>query len=338
MKDSKILVTGANGFIGQALCQKLAADGWPVAGAVRNESAAGKLRGAVEPAIVGAVGPETDWVPALAGVDSIVHLAARVHAVQDRAADKIAVYRTVNVAGTQRLAEMAASRGVRRFIYLSSVKVVGEGKSSPYTEDDRPMPSGCYAISKQEAELDLLNINYKTGLEVVVLRPPLVYGPQVKANFLQFLKVVDKGLPLPFENVKNRRSLIYLGNLIEAILTCIQHPRAAGNTYFVSDGQDTSTPELIKKTAALLGKPSRMFPFPLPLLRLLSKLGGKFETMNKLIESLTMDISKIRTELDWKPPYSMAEGLIDTAQWYRQYRQALWGIRGSKTCNPTKLR
>ena len=316
MIDSKVLVTGANGFIGQGLCQKLVADGWAVAGAVRNESAAGKLRGEVESVIVGAVGPDTDWVPALSGVDSIVHLAARVHVMQKRVAEPAAVYRAVNVAGTARLAKTAASMGVRRLIYLSSIKVNGEGKPVPYTEHDEPMPADPYGISKYQAEQILQEIAATSDLEVVVLRPPLVYGPHVKANFQQLLNVVDKGLPLPLAKVKNRRSMIFLGNLIDAILVCIQHPAAAGKTYLVSDGRDMSTPEILQKTAAVLGKPSRLFPFPIPLLRLMAKPAGKSDAVKRLLDSLCVDISKIRAELNWKPRFTMEEGLSQTANWY----------------------
>ena len=316
VKDSKVLVTGANGFIGQALCQKLVADGWSVAGAVRNESAASKLRGEVERVIVGAVGPDTDWVQALSGVDSIVHLAARVHVMRDLTAEPIAVYRAINVAGTYQLAQTAASMGVRRFIYMSSVKVNGQGNSVTYTEKDRPMPADPYAISKYEAEQLLQEIIEKTGLEVVVLRPPLVYGPYVKANFLQLLKVVDMGIPLPFANVRNQRSLIFLENLLDAIITCIHHPKAARKTYLLSDGIDTSTPELIQKTASALGRPVRLFPFSLNLLRLLAKITGRSEAVSRLLNSLAIDSSRISTELDWTPRFTMAEGLAETAAWY----------------------
>jgi nucleoside-diphosphate-sugar epimerase len=318
VKDSKVLVTGANGFIGQALCQKLVADGWSVAGAVRNESAAGKLRGEVESVIVGAVGPDTDWVQALSDVDSIVHLAARVHVMRDLAAEPIAMYRDVNVAGTEHLAQMAASMKVRRFIFLSSIKVNGEGKQIPYTECDKPMPSDPYGISKYEAEQLLQVISARTDLEIVVLRPSLVYGPQVKANFLKLFKVIKMGIPLPFANVKNQRSLIFLGNLIDAIALCIDHPKAAGKTYLLSDGVDTSTPELIQKVASMLGKSPRLFPFSLTLLRQLAKVAGKSEAVSRLLDSLSVDCSLICTELDWIPRFTMTEGLAETAKWYLQ--------------------
>jgi nucleoside-diphosphate-sugar epimerase len=236
----------------------------------------------------------------------------------DTAADAITKYRRVNVAGTNHLAQTAALMGVRRFIYMSSVKVYGEGNAVAYTEHDRPRPADAYAISKYEAEQLLQEINDKTDLEVVVLRPPLVYGPHVKANFLQLLKVVDMGIPLPFANVRNQRSLIFLGNLIDAIVLCIDHPKAAGKTYLLSDGVDTSTPELIKKVASMLGKPPRLFPFSLTLLRQLAKVAGMSEAVSRLLDSLSVDCSKICTELDWIPRFTMTEGLAETAKWYLQ--------------------
>jgi nucleoside-diphosphate-sugar epimerase len=233
-------------------------------------------------------------------------------------AEPIAVYRAVNVAGTEHLAQMAASMNVRRFIFMSSIKVNGEGNAVAYTEHDRPMPADPYAISKYEAEQLLQEINKKNGLEVVVLRPPLVYGPYVKGNFLQLFKVVDMGIPLPLASVRNQRSLIFLGNLLDAIVTCIHHPKAARKTYLLSDGIDTSTPELIQKAASALGRPVRLFPFSLNLLRLLAKITGRSASVNRLLNSLVLDNSRISTELDWTPRFSMAEGLAKTAKWYLQ--------------------
>ncbi len=275
-----------------------------------------KLPVGIEKIKIKSIGPSTDWQEALNGIDTVIHLAARVHVLGDTAADAITEFRRVNVAGTKHLAQTAASMGVRRFIYMSSVKVNGEGNSVAYTEKDRPMPADPYAISKYEAEQILQEINEKTDLEVVVLRPPLVYGPHVKANFLQLLKVVDMGIPLPFANVRNQRSLIFLENLLDAIITCIHHPKAARKTYLLSDGIDTSTPELIQKTASALGRPVRLFPFSLNLLRLLAKISGRSEAVNRLLNSLAIDSSRISTELDWTPRFTMAEGLAETAAWY----------------------
>lgn len=318
MKESRVLVTGATGFVGKALCKKLLTGGWPVVGTYRTDCSVKKLPVGIEKAWIKSIGPNTDWQEALNGIDTVIHLAARVHVFGNTAADAITEYRRVNVAGTSHLAQTAASMGVRRFIYISSVKVYGEGNAVVYTERDSPMPTTPYGISKYEAEQLLQEIIDKTDLEVVVLRPPLVYGPHVKANFLQLLKVVDMGIPLPFANVRNRRSLIFLENLLDAIVTCIHHPKAARKTYLLSDGLDTSTPELIQKTASVLGRPVRLFPFSLNLLRLLAKVTGRSETVDRLLNSFAVDSSRISTELDWIPRFTMTEGLAETAKWYLQ--------------------
>ena len=318
MRESRVLVTGATGFVGKALCKKLLTDGWPVVGTYRTGYSANKLPVGIEKTWIKSIGPGTDWQAALIGIDTVIHLAARVHVLGYTAADAITEYRRVNVAGTNHLAQTAASMGVRRFIYMSSVKVYGEGNAVAYTEHDSPMPTTPYAISKYEAEQLLQEINDKTGLEVVVLRPPLVYGPHVKANFLQLLKVVDMGIPLPFANVRNQRSLIFLENLLDAIVTCIHHPKAARKTYLLSDGLYTSTPELIQKTASALGRPIRLFPFSLNLLRLLAKIIGRSEAVDRLLNSFAVDSSRICTELGWTPRVTMTEGLAETARWYLQ--------------------
>ena len=288
MKEPRVLVTGANGFIGKALCEKLIADGWQVVGTVRNKHSASKLPLGVEIVTVDSLGPETDWKEALNGVDTVVHLAARVQVPGVDTAELINAYRRVNVAGTEHLAQMAASMKVRRFIYMSSIKVNGEGKQNPYTELDSPVPSNPYGISKYEAELVLKVITIRTDLD----------------------------LPLPFANVKNQRSLIFIWNLIDAIILCINHPKAAGKTYLLSDGVDTSTPELIQIIAAVLGKPPRLFPFSLTLLRLSAKFFGKTGAFSRLLDSLTVDSTKIRTELNWTPHFTLEEGMAQTAKWY----------------------
>ena len=316
VKRSRVLVTGANGFIGRALCERLMAGGRPVIGAVRNDSAANSLPEGIERFTIGDIGPHTEWNAALSGVDTVIHLAARAHVLEDGASNNFAAYRGVNVAATQTLAQAAASMDVHRFLFLSSIKVIGEGRISAYTEGDECNPSGPYAVSKCEAERALHAIADQTSLEVVILRPPLVYGPGVKANFLQLLKLVDKGIPLPLAGVKNQRSLIYLENLLDAIITCIRQHKAAGQTYLVSDGNDISTPGLIKKIALALGKPSLVFPFPIKLLRMFAKIIGKIDAANRLVDSLTVNISKIRSELDWTPPFTMEDGLKETAKWY----------------------
>ena len=312
---SDVLVTGANGFIGTALCNCLRGENFRVHGAVRPGKASLLPKG-VEAAHIEYIDGNTDWINALKGVDAVVHLAARVHVTNNHSKDSLVVYRHINVAGTERLARMAVAAGVKRFVYLSTVKVNGEGKATPYTEKDDSEPTDPYGISKWEAEKVLYKIADQTGMEMVVLRPPLVYGPGVKANFLRLLKVVDRGIPFPLANANNRRSLIYLENLLDAIVTCIKHPKAAGQTYFVSDGEDVSTPELIRRISSSLGRPSRLFPFPPVFLKVAGIITGKSVSMDRLLGSLTVDCSKIRRELDWQAPFSMEQGLKETAKWY----------------------
>jgi len=215
---------------------------------------------------------------------------------------------------------MATKFGVRRFIYISSIKVNGEGSDIPYTERDALAPKDPYGTSKWEAEQALTKVASETDLEIVMIRPPLVYGPSVRANFLRMLEIVERGIPLPFASVNNRRSLIYLGNLVDAIMICMTHPKAAGQTYMVSDGADVSTPELIRRVASALDRPSRLIPFPSAVMKLAGRFTGKSETVDRLLGSISADITKIRRDLGWKPPYTLDEGLKETADWYRKNR------------------
>jgi nucleoside-diphosphate-sugar epimerase len=318
----KVLVTGANGFIGLALCDKLCAGGRHVRGAVRSLQKASDLRKKISPVIIKSIGPNTDWSEALTGIDTVVHLAARAHVLEEVTAEPLAAFREVNLKGTARLAGMAARSGVKRFVYMSSVKACGENRNSPYSGKDEPAPQSPYGISKWEAEQTLHAIADKTGLEVVVIRPPLVYGPGIKANFLSLFKIIERGVPLPFAGVKNRRSLIYIGNLIEAVITCILHPKASNQTYFVSDGVDLSTPELIRKIALAMGRPARLFCFPLFLLEAAGKITGKSGQIDRLTGSLTVDNGKIQRELGWKANYTIDQGLSETAQWFLNQRDS----------------
>jgi len=294
------------------------AEGWHVRGAIRSPAKKALLPQGVDGVEIGTIDSNTEWGPALDDIDAVVHLAARVHVMDDSNADPSTAYRKINVAGTKRLAQIAESKKVRRFVYVSSIKVNGEGRSDPYTAEDEPAPVDPYGISKFEAEKELNRIAGNTGLEVVILRPPLVYGPEVKANFLKLIKIVDRGIPLPLARVKNRRSMIFLKNLVDAILLCTTHPNAVGNTFLLSDGQDISTPELVQKISFALGKPSRLFPVPPDILRLLAKMTGRSRTVGRLLDSLVVDTSKIQSELGWEPPFSMEEGLKKTADWYLQ--------------------
>ncbi len=260
-----------------------------------------------------------DWQQALRDVNVVIHLAARTHVLDDLSADPLAEYRRVNVLGTTALARQAAVSGVRRLVFLSSIKVNGEStQGAPFEEGDLPAPEDAYGISKLEAEQALEQIAKTTGLETVILRPPLVYGAQVKGNFLRMLGAVARGLPLPLASVNNRRSLIYVGNLVDAIITCIGTPAAAGKTYLVSDGEDISTPALIGKLAAAMGKPARLLPCPTGLLMLGAAMLGKRAAAARLTGSLRVDSSRIRRALGWQPRYTLDQGLTATAQWYHQ--------------------
>lgn len=310
----RVLVTGANGFIGRVTCRAFVAAGFAVRGAVRSYN---DIPDGIEAIQVGDISQCPDWSQAVKGVDIIVHTAARAHKMRDDAADPLSEFRRVNVDGTKGLAEVAASTGVRRFIFISSVKVNGEERIEPYSETDPPMPQDPYAISKWEAEQALLQTTGQTGMEVVVLRPPLVYGPGVRANFLRLLRLVHQGIPLPLASVKNIRSLVYVSNLADAVVKCALHSGAAGQVYFVSDGEDVSTPELIRRMASVLGCSARLVPFPVSILQAVGRVTGKLPEINRLTGSFSVRIDKIRGELSWVPPYSMADGLAATAEWYR---------------------
>ncbi|MGA7749219.1 MAG: SDR family oxidoreductase [Gallionella sp.] len=312
---SLILVTGAGGFIGRPLCEEMIRRGYHVRAAVRSP---GQLPAGVEPVTVGAIEGGTDWTAALQGVDTVIHLAARVHVMKDTAADPLAEFLKVNLLGTANLAQQAVRAGVKRLVYVSSVKVNGEEtRGQPgYTEQDIPAPQDPYGISKWQAEQALQRIAQMTGLEVVIVRPPLVYGPGVKGNFFSLLAAIDKGVPLPLAGAHNLRSLVYVGNLVDALIACATHSAAAGQTYLVSDGEDVSTAMLLEKIARALGRNSRSFYFPPGLLRVAAALLGRAGQMDRLFGSLRVSDQKIRGELAWAPPYSMEQGLRATADWY----------------------
>lgn len=266
--------------------------------------------------MVGDLEATTDWRTALDGVDSVVHLAARVHVMQDTASDPLAEFRRVNVAGTLNLARQAALAGVRRLVFVSSVKVNGEGTmpGRPYTADDVPAPLDAYGVSKHEAEVGLREIAKATGLEITIIRPVLVYGPGVGANFLAMMRWLYRGVPLPLGAIHNRRSLIAVDNLADLILTCLDHPGAANQVFLASDGEDVSTTELLRRTAQALGKPERLLPVPVPLLNLAARLLGKQDFAQRLCGSLQVDIGKTRAMLEWTPPLSLQAGLVLAAQ------------------------
>lgn len=313
-----VLVTGATGFVGRPLCEQLLLKAFSVRGSVWIAEIPTNLPAGAQPTSIESIGPDTDWSAALSGIDIVIHLAARVHVMDETSGDPLTAYRQVNVAGTENLARQAAAAGVRRLVFLSSVKVHGEESDAPYSEENRLAPQDPYGVSKLEAEIILRKIAAETGLEVVIIRPPLVYGPGVKANFLNLLKIVESGMPLPLAGITNSRSLIYLYNLIDVIITCATHPKAAGQTFLVSDGEDVSTPQLIRQLATALDRPVRLLSFPLCLMRLAGKLFGKSMAVDRLLGSLVVDSSKIRRELRWKPPFTMAQGLRETATWFKK--------------------
>jgi len=302
----KILVTGATGFVGRILCDQLSTSGHLVVSAVRRES------GLLNEVVVGDLGPATDWWQALAGCDAVVHLAARVHMMREDAVDPMALFRAINAEATLNLARQAAQAGVKRFVFVSTIKVSGEGRDEPYRETDVPAPEDAYAISKWEAEQGLRRIAQETGLEVVILRPPLVYGPGVKANFLRLMQMVARGWPLPLGAIRNRRSVLYLGNFVDAIRACVEHPAAAGQTFLLDDGEAVSTPDLIRALATAMGRPARLVPVPVGVLQLAGALMGKRAAVARLTGSLFVDSSAIRSRLGWTPPFSMEAGLAAT--------------------------
>ncbi len=257
--------------------------------------------------MVGDLAPEADWREAVSDVDAVVHLAARVHVMRNVVADPLAEFRRANVEGTENLARQAAAAGVRRFVFLSSVKVNGE--SGTYSESDSAAPKDAYGISKHEAELSLARIAAEAGMAVVVIRPPLVYGPGVKANFRALIRAVERGVPLPFGAIDNRRSLVGLDNLVDFIVTCLQHPSAANETFLVSDDEDLSTGDLIRRLARAMGRPARLIPVPAALLLFLAGLLNRRDVAQRVIGSLQVNISKARTVLGWTPPVSVDEGL-----------------------------
>ncbi|MDD2923600.1 SDR family oxidoreductase [Rhodoferax sp.] len=304
-----ILVTGANGLIGRALCARLQLEGEVVRAAVRtSESIPGAF-------VVGDIHASTDWSTALTGVSVVVHLAARVHVMDDTAEDPMAEFRRVNVDGTLNLARQAVAAGVKRFVFVSSIKVNGEftRPGVVFRESDVPDPQDNYAISKYEAEQGLRAIAEATGLELVIIRPPLVYGPGVKANFDALMRVVVKGWPLPLGAVHNQRSLIALDNLVDFLMTCISHPQSAGQTFLVSDGKDLSTSELVRGLAQALGVPVRLLPVPVWTLQLIGGLIGKGGAVQRLCANLQVDSAKSRNLLGWTPPVSVQEGLMRAA-------------------------
>lgn len=314
-------MTGANGFVGSAVRTALLEEGFTVRAMVRTPDKLCLDKFAGEIVSVGDMESTTEWRSALAGVDTIVHLAGRAHVLKESSRDPLGEFRRVNVLGTQRLAREAVRSEVRRVVYLSSIGVHGRITSKDsFTESSPVSPHNDYTLSKWEAEQTLRELAAHSDLEVVVLRSPLVYGPEAKANFLRLMSVVDRRIPLPLGSVRNQRSFIYVGNLADAIVTCVDSSRAAGETFLVSDGEDVSTPELIKRVARAIHRPCFLPPVPPRLLRALGCVSGKSQIIEPLLDSLVVDSSKIRRVFDWESPYTMTQGLDDAAAWFRNTR------------------
>lgn len=306
-----IFVTGATGFVGNALIRRLCADDTTrqIIAAVRRGQA--DWPGRVLPYQIGDLTPSTDWSLALKGVCAVVHCAARVHVMLDTSVNPLEEFRRINVQSTLNLARQAAASGVRRFVFISSIKVNGETTQPgrPFRADDIPAPLDPYGVSKMEAEQALLELGQQTGMEIVIVRPPLVYGPGVKANFAAMMRWVSRGIPLPLGRIQNARSLVALDNLVDLLVVCLAHPAAAGQIFLVSDGEDVSVTELLRRLGKAMERPARLLPIPGAWIKLAATLLGKSAVAQRLCGSLQVDIEKTRQLLGWNPPLTLDQGL-----------------------------
>ena len=306
----KILVTGASGFIGAATCLRLMSEGQSILPVYRNDHHSGSA--------IGNINGSTDWSSALTNITHVIHTVARVHIMKESVADPLEAFREVNTEGTLNLARQAAEAGVTRFIFISSIKVNGEQTKAgmAFSEEDVSAPDDPYAISKHETEIGLRNLAAETGLEIVVIRPPLVYGPGVKANFLSLMKLVRIGIPLPLGGIDNRRSMVFLDNLVDFISTCLHHPKAKNQTFLISDGEDLSVTQLLSKLASAMNMPSRLIPIPSSWLKIALSMVGKKSIADRLCGSLQVNITKAQTLLDWSPKWSVDEGIKKTVKFF----------------------
>jgi nucleoside-diphosphate-sugar epimerase len=316
MNQTRILITGGTGWVGGALIQELNGSSHDIVAAIRSSS---DLPGAKKVQI-SAIDGGQKWSDALSERQVVLHLSARVHVMVDKSSNPIDEYRKTNVAGTLNLARQSAAAGVRRFVFISSIKVNGEATkmADSFSANDFPAPLDPYGISKMEAEQGLREIATDTGMEVVIIRPPLVYGPGVKANFRAMMRWLSRGVPLPLGAINNKRSLVALDNLVDLIVTCIDHPAAANQTFLVSDGEDLSTTQLLRRMGRAMGKPAWLLPVPPALLKAGAALVRKPELAQRLCGSLQVDISKTRELLGWSPPISVDEGLRRAAEGFRR--------------------
>lgn len=296
LESRSVLVTGANGFVGRNLCRVLAAEGWHLRGSLRSK---GTLAG-TEAVVTGDIDADTDWEAALQDVEVVVHCAARVHVLEETAADPLAAFRRVNVAGSENLARQAVSAGVKHFVFLSSIGArIAEGST-----DATP-----YQISKLEAEQALIAATEDSGMALTILRPPLIYGAEAPGNFALLVKVIERGLPLPLASIRNARAFLYVGNLCDAVQRCIESPAQGTRCYEIADGPGISTPDLVRALAEVRGQAARLFPCPQWLLRLAGRLTGRSAMIERLSDSLDIDMSPLMRELNWSPPYDLRAGL-----------------------------
>lgn len=311
----KILVTGATGFVGQRLIETVLQKNWHICAAMRNNK---HFSFACEHYIIDDISIHTNWLPALQNCDAVVHLAGHVHTTESFSQIMLNndEYKRINTDATKNLAQQAAKAGVKRFLFMSSIKVNGEGNELPYTEKNCPTPEGAYAQSKWAAEQSLKEIARETNMECVILRPPLIYGPQVGANFLALMRLVETKWPLPLKNISNKRSFIFVDNVVDAIITCLKHTLAANETFLVSDDTPLSTSELMTLLRTASHHSPKLFSCPTSLLKLASQCIGKKDQANKLLDSLYIDNRYIKSRLGWIPPFSTEEGLKRTMAWY----------------------
>ena len=311
-------MTGATGFVGGAVVNRLVNEGDDVVVAIRRPL---PYKLAYTHVLLGDMDENTPWGDALLNVDVVIHLAARVHVMNEKSSNPLQAFLDVNLHGTLNLAKQATAAGVKRFIYVSSIKVNGENtQNKPFDEVDLANPCDPYAVSKWQAEQALRQLSKENPMTIVIIRPPLVYGPRVKANFFRLLNMINKSLFFPLASINNQRSMVYIGNLVDAIITCAIHPKAANQTYLVSDKESVSTPELIQNIAQALEKRIFLLPFPIFMMKFLARLFGKSAVVDRLMQSLVIDSSKIRQELNWIPPFTMVEGLKATAEWFKNQK------------------